>query len=395
MTSLQLGGYDPLDAQLDEVTIAPAPRAGRAPSRLPLARWSASTVPVASLLLAGMVLGPRGLGVLSSGTLALLDPTIQVALAALATLVGMGLDVRRAGDPRSLTAAVIAPLIAAAVVAVPLALALPPLLAELTGGRWMFATLLGLCAASSLAVPGDASGAPPGPRARFVGLGVITSVVLAGFLLGVVHQGRALPGVLFVVEALAITLLTAAAASLLLTRPVSVTEERVFALAAVLLIGGVADYLSLSALLGGVVAGAFWQLTGGLPRDSLRRDALYVQHSLLVLVLVAAGARTDLSLAAAVIAAAYLALRTAASLLCGALAGRIAGGGRDVPGLQLLSPGVFGVALAFGYARAGVPAASLLLSAVVLGSIASELVAEFARFQAVPPSERDRAVAAA
>ena len=254
----------------------------------------------------------------------------------------------------------------------------------------MFAALLGLCAASSLAVPGDTSGDPPSAQARFVAVGVVTSIILGGILLGMLHQGRALPGVLFVVQALAITLLVAGAAWLLLTGAVSATEERVFALAAALLIGGIADYLALSALLGGVAAGAFWQLAGGSPRDSLRRDGLYVQHSLLVLVLVVAGARTELSLAAIALAAVYLALRTVAGLL---LAGRITGAGdQGALRLRLLSPGVFGVAFAYGCTRAGVPAASILLSTVVLGSIGSELVAELARLRAIRSSEEARAV---
>ena len=214
---------------------------------------------------------------------------------------------------------------------------------------------LRLCSASvpprQLAVPGDTSGDPPSAQARFVAVGVVTSIILGGILLGVIHQGRALPGVLFVVQALAITLLVAGAAWLLLTGAVSATEERVFALAAALLIGGIADYLSLSALLGGVAAGAFWQLTGGSPRDSLRRDGLYVQHSLLVLVLVVAGARTELSLAAIAWPPSILRCERSAGLL---LAGRITGAGdQGALRLRMLSPGVFGVAFAYGCARAG------------------------------------------
>ena len=60
MTSLQLGGYDPLDAQLDDAAMVGTSRpAGRA-SRVPLARWSASSVPVASLLLVGIALALTG-----------------------------------------------------------------------------------------------------------------------------------------------------------------------------------------------------------------------------------------------------------------------------------------------------------------------------------------------
>ena len=59
-----------------------------------------------------------------------------------------------------------------------------------------------------------------------------------------------------------------------------------------LLVGGLADYLSLSALTSGLVAGLFWQRAGGPAAESLRRDLGYLQHPLVVLLLVTAGART-------------------------------------------------------------------------------------------------------
>ena len=52
-----------------------------------------------------------------------------------------------------------------------------------------------------------------------------------------------------------------------LTRASSETEERVFAVSALLLVGGVAAALSLSALFGGLVAGVFWRYAGRHPRE--------------------------------------------------------------------------------------------------------------------------------
>ena len=95
-----------------------------------------------------------------------------------------------------------------------------------------------------------------------------------------------------------VSLMLAAAAWLLLARASSETEERVFAVSALLLVGGVADALSLSALVGGLAAGVFWRLAGRQPREAVRRDVLFVQHPLLVLVLLLAGARAEWSPAA-------------------------------------------------------------------------------------------------
>ena len=77
MTSLKLGGYNPLDAQLDDVTVVPERPGEHRPSRMPLAGWSASSVPVASLLIVGMILGPRGISVFPSGVLSLLNPAYR------------------------------------------------------------------------------------------------------------------------------------------------------------------------------------------------------------------------------------------------------------------------------------------------------------------------------
>jgi hypothetical protein len=104
----------------------------------------------------------------------------------------------------------------------------------------------------------------------------------------------------------------------------------------------------------------------------------FVQHPLLVLVLLVAGARADLSVTSLGLGVAYLALR-----LVGQLAGGIAAsrGARVNPSsnvaLHFISPGVFGVAFALNAASAVEPEGSVLLAAVVVGTIGSELVTRF------------------
>lgn len=390
MTSLQLGGYDPLDAQLDDAAMAPPRPPGRSSSRLRLAGWSASSVPVASLLLVGIALGPRSISLLSPGVLSLVDPAIPVALAALGALVGLSVDVRRTGDRRPFAAAVLESGLTAVLVAAPLVLLAPTVLTMTAVPVWMLASALGLCAATSLAVPGDILTEPRAMHARVMELDVLLPIVVGGLLLGTMAHGATPTAITLVAQTALIAVVLAAAGWLLLAKAASDTEQRVFALSTMLLIGGVADYLSLSALLSGLLAGTFWQLAGGQARESLRRDALYIQHSLLVLVLVVAGARTDFSLASSAMAAVYVFLRTAAKVLGGSVAGRIAGAVEARAfGLHLLSPGVFGVALALNTVRAAGPDATILLTIVVLGTIGSELVAEIGRPLEVDPSAVD------
>jgi len=383
MTSLQLGGYDPLDAQLDDAAMAPLGPPARA-SRLRLAGWSATSVPVASLLLVGIALGPRGISLLSPGALSLIDPALPVALAVLGVLVGLSLDIRWKEDWRPFAAALVESGFTVFLVGAPFVLLAPAILAATLLPFPVLAIALGLCAASSLAVPAGNAMEPRTPD-RVRAFDAILTIVAGGALLGTIHAGTA-AAVPLVGQAALITGLLAASAWLLLARAAMDTEQRVFAIATMLLVGGVADYLSLSALLSGLVAGMFWQLAGGQARESLRRDALYIQHSLLVLVLVIAGARTEFSLASSALAGVYVFLRTAGKLLGGAVAGRIAGLVEPrLFGLHLLTPGVFGVALALDAVRAGGADVDHLLTLVVLGTIGSELVAGLGR-----PHEADR-----
>ena len=365
MTSLKLGGYDPLDAQLDDVTVVPERPGERRPSRMPLAGWSASSVPVASLLVVGMILGPRGISVLSPGVLSLLDPAIPVALAALGALVGLSIDMRVRRALRTDAMSLLQSALAALLVAVPLVLVPPSVLAHGTIPLWIFAASLGVCAASSLAVPASPSDEPAPVRAGLLELDPLLPILMGGLLLGLFHPGGASAALALVGQVIIISALLAGGAWLLLARAASDTEQRVFAFAAMLLIGGVADYLSISALLCGFVAGMIWQVAAGQARESLRRDLLYTQHSLLVLVLIVAGARTEFSLAASAGATVYVLLRMAAKLLGAAIAARVTDA--DEPrtaAAQLLSPGVLGVALALNIVRAAGPDAAGLLTIV-------------------------------
>jgi hypothetical protein len=103
---------------------------------------------------------------------------------------------------------------------------------------------------------------------------------------------------------------------------------------------------------------------------------LFVQHPLLVLVLLVAGARVELSLASLGLGAGYLVLRVLGQLAGGAVAARVIGvnAPRDLR-LSLLPPGVFGVAFALNAVSVVGADASILLAAVVAGTIGSEFVA--------------------
>ncbi len=340
--------------------------------------WSATSAPVALLLLAGIVCGPRGFNLLSAAALSFLDPVVPVALAALGVLVGLGVGDRRADDRRLLAAASLQSAVTMLVVSAGVGALAFAAMSSLVPRSWALVLACGVCAATSLTLPASDPLEPRPAAARVIEFGVLLPIVAGGLVLAWLRTGSPVAALALVAQASAITVALAAAGWLLLTRVSSETDQRVFAVSALLLVGGVADALALSALLGGLVAGVFWRYAGGSPRDTIRRDVLFVQHPLLVLVLLVAGAQADLSSASLALGAAYLALRIAGTQAGSILARRVAGpkGPRDLR-LHLLPPGVFGVAFALNAAAVSGTDAAVLITAVVVGTIASELVALF------------------
>src|SRR6185436_10174821 len=112
-------------------------------------------------------------------------------------------------------------------------------------------------------------------------------------------------------------------------------------------------------------------------RDSIDRNMQYVQHPLMVLLLLVAGARLQPGVTAVALAAIYVACRVAGKLVGGWLARAVVM--RDLPvdlGRRLIAPGVLGVAFALNVLQITGPSeqATLLLSVAVLGSLGSELL---------------------
>lgn len=338
--------------------------------------WSATSAPVALLLTAGIAFGPRGINLLSSATLPLLDPIVPVALAALGVLVGLGVGERRTDDRRVFAAACLAAAVTMLVVSAGLAVIPPAGMSSITRPFWTLILTAGICAATSLTLPAGSSLEARAAATRVIELGVLLPIVAGGLVLAWLGAGSSAGAAVLLARACGVTLVLAAAAWLLLTRASSETEERTFAVSALLLVGGVAAALAMSALFGGLVAGVFWGFAGRHPRDTIRRDVLFVQHPLLVLVLLVAGARAEHSPATLALGAGYVLLRVVGQLGGGTIAARVAGvkAPRDV-GLHLLPPGVFGVALALNAVTIVGADASMLLAAVVAGTIGSSLVA--------------------
>lgn len=340
--------------------------------------WSTGTVPIVLVLLLGSAMGPRGLAILTPRVLGVIDPVIPVAVAALGILAG--LELTRAGVSRRgvlIGAATIQALCAGAAVGAGVALLAWRTIGLDPASVSVVALIAAVCAAMSASLPAADPDRLRPPSTWVRDFDTLLPTIVGATVLASLHSASALATVGLAAQAAMLALVISATAWFLLVDTLPITEQRVFSIAALLLIGGIADYLSLSALASGLLAGLFWGAVGGVARDCMERDVRYVRHPLVVLMLLTAGARTTLSPAILVLAVAYLVLRIAGKLAGSWLAKRVPTG-VAMPshlGLSLLPPSLFGVAFALNAAPMLGALAPVVLSAVVIGSIGSQLAA--------------------
>jgi hypothetical protein len=339
-------------------------------SRLQLAQGLAPTPrPWFLLLLTGVALGPYGLGILSDKVLSVLDPAVSAALATLGAFIGMEMDVRRFRPGSLLAAGNVEAVVTLLTVAAGM-LAVDALLDSPLVIPWLLAVLLGLCAASSATQP-------PSPDKDATALGGshdVIPIVLGLPALAAMRAQTPAEIATLTFGFLLVILAVAVACWLLVSKTSSVTEERVFAIGGLLLLGGAAAYLSSSALFAGFAAGVLWRAAGTDVRDRIAQDLGYLQRPVVGLLLLVAGAKLNVSLALIGFIAFYVLCRIAGKLAGRLLARRLASHRQpDEP--SPLSPGIVGLAFALNVVqvRGHDDIASTLFTIVVVGSFAVDL----------------------
>jgi hypothetical protein len=333
------------------------------------------------VLLLGVALGPHGLSVMSRPVLSYLDPMASVALATLGVLVGFGLDVRRPHEGRLLAAASLEAGLTMVLVGAGVLVMLSIWAAPVALAPWLLALLLGICASASATTAAEASDSSRVLAAHIGDLDDLLPIVVGGIALAWMRDGSLASAVWLTAQSLCLALVVAVAAWLLVSQASADDEKRVFTIGSLLLLGGAAEALSLSALLTGLVAGIFWNLASDPAGDHIRRDVYYVQHPAVVLLLVIAGAHLDYSRLLPSLAVVYLVLRTTAKIAGGWLLERILAFDLTAHvGPRLISPGVVGVAFALNALLAGgSERMALVFAVVVVGSLGSELPSLLAR----------------
>lgn len=194
---------------------------------------------------------------------------------------------------------------------------------------------------------------------------ISSTAILATGLAIALRQSAPVDALVMAGQAAAIAVLLGGAGWILSSRGARDQERRVFSIATLLLIGGVADYLSVSGLLLGWAAAGAWRLLRAPGAAEVRLDAAYVQHPVMALLLVTAGARVLFSWQIALVA-----VSSACLVFAGVLVIR-----RHKPGIIVmfdslpLAPAAFAVALAMDAVRLD-RGLTAMLSVVVLAAAA-------------------------
>lgn len=315
------------------------------------------------LLLCGAAAGPRGLAILTQPVLSFLDPAAPVALAVFGILAAMRIQAADDEPRGTVSAAALQTAITGTIVAIGFLL-VPPTASsgEPLPGWNVAAVALGIAAATSF----DAEDC-------------ILPIIVGGLLLAFARETSGISALLITLQASVIAALIAGSGWLLLSRSSAVDEHRVSTFGSALLLGGAADYLSMSALLFGLTAGGCWRLASSAVREHIRRDIAYVAHSLLALVLVMAGAHAVFSIPVFAVAVGYTVLRASGKLTGSWVADRVFPAGPRPTAQLLMTPGAFGVAFALNVVRAMGAGFEPVLTVVVVGTVASAFIAALSR----------------
>ena len=332
------------------------------------------TAPVIIFLPLGIVLGPVGVNWLSAGALGHLDVVISIGLATLGVFIGIAVGTERGSTARLLTASSVEAALTILVVGGATYALLHAWNMPSTVPYVLVALSLGLCASASAAPwVGDANDG--GKVAALVAeLDDVLPIFVGGAALALIGSGESTA---WNAVALSVGLgLGIAVTGWLLFERTEGAERDVFVLGTLALLGGAAAYLETSPLLAGLSAGWLWVRTPGQTEQVVATHLRKVQHPLVVMILIIAGASVQPTLAGIWLFAPYVVFRTAGKLVGGWVASRLAPGVTPSDlGAYLIPPGVIGIAFALNILQVAPGPAVPIVFAVSIGAVVSELVA--------------------
>jgi hypothetical protein len=331
--------------------------------------------PALLFIVAGVALGPAVLNILSGDVLAQLDPLVSVSLAILGIFIASGFAA--AQGPRHLvwlTGAVVETFVTLLIVGGAMYFLLLQWNLPAPVGPLTAAAILALSISASAAVRTDAAGSLEAvTAAHLADLDDLPIIAIGGvavaMLAGVTPPLRAVGIVI------AAGLVIGAAGALLFPRADTATERGVFVTGIVALLGGAAAYASGSPLVTGFVAGWLWTRRKGKTAALAAGDLRKLQHPLVAVLLIYAGASVQFGVPLLWMALPLVLFRLAGKLIGGLIIARIVGVPPGVLATMLLPPGALGIAVALNVQQVLPTGDTLLVSAVTVAMVASELLA--------------------
>jgi hypothetical protein len=328
-------------------------------------------------IVCGVILGPQGLNLLSLAVVDRLEIVVSVALAILGVFVGLG----TAGIPRdaaaeALRGTAVGSTVTIAVVGTGMGLLLRSWGVQLPMSAFAFAAIVGICASASAAVHFEE--APDIRRATYLADLDDVPLVLLGTLAIALLAGGSMP---LTMLRLALTIGAGAAVGfagwLLFDRAEGLAERGVFVTGAVLLLAGIGAYLGTSPLLSGLTAALVWVRAPGAADRITAADLRVLQHPLVSLLLIVAGALIAWSPAVLWIASALVLLRLTAKLAASLAVAPMLRLPAGLIATVLLPPGVLGVALALNVRQVQGDDAAGIVAVVTAAAACAELLAIF------------------
>ena len=315
---------------------------------------------------------------LTPDVLAHLDVVVSVALATLGVLVGLALGRLPASNRRVLACASLEAGTTLVFVSVTTLALLTIWRLPLDTSAVATALMVGVCASvSSVGPEEDSLDAGRQTSALIADLDDVAPI-LVGALVVIGLREPSAERLLSLGLATILAGAAVAVAGWLLFEVASGPAERgVYVIGVLVMLSGTAAYLALSPLLIGLVAGMLWVVAPGHADTIIESDLRKVQHPLIVLLLLTAGASLRVTPVAIWLLVPFVLFRVSGKIAGGWLASRY--GRAFVPtdlGTALIWPGVVGIAFALNFEQVAPPAAGgAVLTAVALGGIASELLA--------------------
>ena len=373
----ELGGQDPIDRRLGVPPPSPLTWLLSLLRTRSALGFAPSLTPAVIFLPVGALLGPQALGLIPPELLRGLDLAVSLALAVLGVLVGTALGREIRSATRLFIAASLESLVTIAAVASATVYFVHMTEMPMAAPVVALAIALGLCASASSATSADPDSEPVAEVAtRVADLDDVLPIVLGmGAFLLLSEADEHNPWA-YGAAPLLIGMTVGFIGWLLFERAESGAERAVYVLGALALAGGAASYLGVSPLGVGLVAGLTWTVAPGAADRIVQADLQKVQHPVVVLLLVTAGAMTVPSISALWLLTPYLLFRLSGKVVGAWLSSRFVDVGAADLAAYLMSPGVLAVAFALNF-RQMLPASAgdTLLATVAIGTAAFEVFA--------------------